>query len=477
MLLRNRNTKIIATLGPATDTIDIIENLFLKGVDVFRINFSHGKKEEYQNRISYIRELEQKHQRPIAILLDLQGPKLRVGMFEEGKITLKEGDHFCLDLMSMPGNNDRVSLPHPEIFLSLNVGQNILLDDGKIKLQVLECGTDFALTKVLVGGVLSNKKGVNVPDSSLDISALTEKDHEDLIFGLGLGVDWIGLSFVQRPEDVIEIKKIVKDQAKIISKIEKPQAIDALEDIVRLSDGILVARGDLGVEMPPEEVPVLQKRIVDCCHKYGKPVGIATQMLESMIQSPTPTRAEASDVATAVYQRADAVMLSAETAVGKYPIESVEIMDRIIKRVEKDAKNCENMHMSLDKNTSVRDALMGSIYQLSYSIRISTLVVFTFSGETAIRAAKSRPNAPILALTTCLKTYRYLSLVWGVHAMITHEIFSFNQMIQSAIKIVSEGNFSQENELICIIAGSPFGQSGTTNTVHITSVAAHQSHV
>ncbi|CAO5679658.1 MAG: Pyruvate kinase [Holosporales bacterium] len=472
---RLRNTKIIATLGPETSDVSAIEQLFLKGVDVFRINFSHGKKEEHQARISIIREVEQKYQRPIGILLDLQGPKLRIGMFEDGKIFLKEGDTFCLDLQSTPGSNSRVYLPHPEIFAVLSVGQSLLLDDGKIRLEVIKNGLDFALTKVIVGGPLSNKKGVNVPDCKLPIDALTQKDREDLEFGLSLGIDWVALSFVQTPKDVMQIKAIVQNQAKIISKLEKPQAIESLENIVALSDGILVARGDLGVEMPPEDVPVLQKKIIECCHKFGKPVGVATQMLESMILNPTPTRAEASDVANAVYQGADAVMLSAETAVGKYPLQSVEMMDRIIKRVEADLLNTKkDFSCSLNKNDDIKktisDALMESLQQLSYTLDIKAFVVYSFSGNAALKAAKSRPCAPILTLTPCSKTYRYLSLVWGVHPLVTHEIFSFTQMVQTASLCVLKEDLAKAGDTICIIAGTPFGQMGSTNILHIAKV-------
>ncbi|MBP9752535.1 MAG: pyruvate kinase [Proteobacteria bacterium] len=472
---RLRNTKIIATLGPETNTIEMIESLFLKGVDVFRINFSHGKKVEHEACIAIIREVEQKYQRPIGILLDLQGPKLRIGMFEEGKILLKEGDSFCLDLINSPGNHNRVYLPHPEIFAVLTQGQTLLLDDGKIRLKVIENGTDFAVTEVIVGGTLSNKKGVNVPECRLPIDALTQKDREDLEFGLSLSIDWVALSFVQTPKDVMQIKAIVQNQAKIISKLEKPQAIDSLEEIVELSDAILVARGDLGVEMQPEDVPVIQKKIIECCHRHGKPVGVATQMLESMISNPTPTRAEASDVATAVYQGADAVMLSAETAVGKYPLQSVEMMDRIIKRVEKDLFHSKkDFSMSLIKDNNVKkticDALMETIQQLSYTLDIKTFVVYSFSGNTALKAAKSRPCGTILTLTSCQKTYRYLTLVWGVHPLVSHEIFSFTQMIQTANDSVLKENLSKEGDTIGIIAGTPFGQTGNTNVLHIAKV-------
>lgn len=466
-----RNAKIIATLGPASQ--DLIEELFLKGVDVFRLNFSHGKPEEHKARIQKIRDVEQKYNRPISIMLDLQGPKLRIGVFEDGRTTLREGKTFCLDMNVTPGNNDRVYLPHPEIFEALHIGQHILLDDGKIKLKVTETGSDFALTEVVVGGILSNKKGVNVPQTRLSINAITEKDYEDLIFGLDLGVDWVALSFVQHPSDLIQAKNIIQDRAKLIAKLEKPQAIEELEKIVELSDAVMVARGDLGVEMLPEDVPVLQKKIIQTCHVYGRPVIVATQMMESMISSPTPTRAEASDVAAAVYEGADAVMLSAETAVGQYPLQTVEMMDRVIRRTELDYttwKEYSRQNREISHEHSKTDALVEAVHSISYTLNIKNLVVFSMSGYSVLRVARSRPKTSILALTTNLQTYRYLSLVWGVYPLLSHEVFSFTQMTQAACRSVQAEDLAQEGDLICIVCGVPFGESGGANIVHLVRV-------
>lgn len=334
---RLRNTKIVATLGPASSSPEMIRKLWQAGADVFRLNFSHGSHEDHRARLNTLRRLEQEGGRPIAILADLQGPKLRLGTFREGRVTLSAGQAFRLDLGPAPGDQGRAPLPHPEIFAALAPGKDLLLDDGKVRLRVERCGGDFAETTVVTGGELSDRKGVNVPAAVLPISPLTDKDRRDLAFALDIGVDWIALSFVQRPEDVAEAKRLAAGRARILSKLEKPSAIEHLAEIVELSDAVMVARGDLGVELPPEDVPSIQKRIIRACRHAGKPVVVATQMLESMISAPTPTRAEASDVATAVYDGADAVMLSAESAAGQYPVEAVAMMDRIICRVEQDA--------------------------------------------------------------------------------------------------------------------------------------------
>lgn len=474
---RERYAKITATLGPTTDNEHIIEELFLKGVDVFRLNFSHGQQEDHKHRIQIIRSLEQKYNYPTTILLDLQGPKLRIGNFDHNKITLKEGQTFCLDTINKPGNHDRVQLPHPEIFGVFKAGQHLLLDDGKIKLEVIEAGSDFILTQVIKGGILQNRKGVNLPDTKIPIPALTEKDKKDLEFGLSLDIDWVALSFVQTPQDVKEAKKLIDKRAKLIVKIEKPQAILELDKIVSLADGVLVARGDLGVEMALEEVPILQKKIIRTCQQYSKPVIVATQMLESMIHEPTPTRAEVSDVATAIYEGADGVMLSAETAIGKYPIQSVEMMDSIIKHIEKEQTTWHNFYRveeETDKKTikkeNICDAIINAMHTVSYDLSIKTLVVFSLSGNTAIKAASARPKSPILVLTTNIKTARYLSLIWGIHAITAHEVFSFPQMVQSASKSVEQEKLCTKGDLICIVSGIPFGKSGGANIVHITKV-------
>lgn len=465
---RHRNAKILATLGPATSSVEAVEALVRAGADIFRLNFSHGKHEEQRARYDVIREVERLVGRPLGVLMDLQGPKLRVGDFEDGRVELTNGQAFRLDLDPALGTVDRVCVPHPEIFAALRVGTELLMDDGKIRIRVEEHGTGFAETRVLVGGTLSNHKGLNVPGEVLPISALTDKDRRDLQFGLDLGVDWVGLSFVQRPEDVAEARKLVAGRAAIISKLEKPSALDFLDEIVELSDAIMVARGDLGVETPAETVPIAQKRIVAACRHAGKPVVVATQMLESMISSPTPTRAEASDVATAIYDGADAVMLSAETAVGKYPLEAVSIMDKIIHRVEEDDTYRRIMAAQLEQpENTAADAICAAARQVAGTIAAKSIVTFTSSGSTTLRAARQRPNMPILCLTSDLGVARRLAMVWGAHCVPTEDIASFSEMVAMACRVAKEEDVAQPGERVVIIAGVPFGTPGSTNILRI----------
>ncbi|HKN28273.1 MAG TPA: pyruvate kinase [Roseiarcus sp.] len=365
---RVHKAKIVATLGPASASKDVIRALFEEGADVFRFNFSHGSHEEHQRRYDIVREIERETNRPITVLADLQGPKLRVGAFTEGRITLPTGGAFRLDLDRTPGDPTRVCMPHPEVFAALEPGVELRLDDGKLRLVVETCGPDFANVRVLTGGPLSDRKGVSVVGPVLPLSALKEKDRVDLDFALRMGADWVALSFVQRPEDMRELRALVGDRAAVMAKLEKPSAIECLDDIVRLSDGIMVARGDLGVEMRPEQVPVIQRQILRVCRAAGKPVIVATQMLESMISAPTPTRAEASDVATAVYTGADAVMLSAESAAGQYPVEAVKMMDSIIGEVERDPHSkvmndaeCQSARKRDPLSASKRDPFRGAL--------------------------------------------------------------------------------------------------------------------
>ncbi|MBV9812872.1 MAG: pyruvate kinase, partial [Acetobacteraceae bacterium] len=399
-LRRRRRTKIVATIGPASSTRDVLSRLFAAGADVFRLNFSHGVHEEHAARIGIIRELEREYDRPIGILADVQGPKLRVGRFGGGRVQLQTGKPFRLDLNPTPGDIDRVNLPHPEIIGAASIGTTLLLDDGKLRLRVTRVREGFLETEVVVGGPLSDRKGVNVPDMVLPIPALTAKDRADLAFALDQGVDYIGLSFVQRPEDVAEAKAIAAGRAWIMTKLEKPQALDNLDAILDLSDAVMVARGDLGVELPPEEVPLAQRRIVRAARQRGRPVVVATQMLESMITAPAPTRAEASDVATAVFDGADAVMLSAETAAGQYPFEAVNMMDRIVSRVEQDDGWRAIMDASRpEPEHSTADAIAAAARQIAHTIGAAAICTFTASGSTALRAARERPEAPILGMT------------------------------------------------------------------------------
>ena len=416
---RYRATKIVATLGPKSSTLEVIEKLFISGVDVFRLNFSHGTPEEHQQNYNAIRLLEKKYRRPVAIMQDLQGPKLRIGKFENGAVTLFEGQQFTLDLKEeIPGNHERVSIPHPEIFEAVREGTILLINDGKVRLRVSETYKDSCEAFVLIGGTISDHKGLNVPSVALPISSMTPKDHKDLKFGLEMGVDFVALSFVQKPDDIHEARELIGTRAGIISKIEKPLAVQHVKEIVRLSDAVMIARGDLGVEMLPEDVPSVQKQVVRESRSLGKPVIVATQMLETMVENPTPTRAEASDVACAVYEGSDAVMLSAETASGAHPIESVMIMNRIIERVEGDAyyRMILDTHHPIPEATA-SDAITAAARKISDTLSLKAIVTLTTSGSTALRAARERPNAPIVGITPDRLTARLLTLTWGTHAI------------------------------------------------------------
>ncbi|HEX3348540.1 MAG TPA: pyruvate kinase [Acetobacteraceae bacterium] len=470
-LRRRRRTKIIATLGPSSSTHEILARLFQAGADVFRLNFSHGSHEDHAARVAIIRDLEHEFERPIGILADVQGPKLRVGRFGGGRVQLAAGKPFRLDLNPTPGNVDRVNLPHPEIIDAASIGTTLLLDDGKLKLRVTRKRDGFLDTEVLVGGPLSDRKGVNVPDMVLPIPALTEKDRIDLAFALDQGVDYIGLSFVQRPEDVAEAKTIAAGRAWIMTKLEKPQALENLDAILALSDAVMVARGDLGVELPPEEVPLAQRRIVRAARQLGRPVVVATQMLESMITSPAPTRAEASDVATAVFDGADAVMLSAETAAGQYPFEAVNMMDRIVARVEQDPGWRATIEASRpEPEHSTSDAIAAAARQIAHTIGAAAICTFTASGSTALRTARERPEAPILGLTPSEQTARRLAVVWGVHALVTPEVHSMTDTVARATRMALQEGFAQNGQEITVVAGVPFGQAGTTNALRVAQV-------
>src|SRR5437588_3237494 len=426
---RLRSAKIVATLGPSSSAPDRIRALFEAGVDVFRLNFSHGTHQDNRALFAAVRSIESAPGRPIGILADLQGPKLRLGTFAEGRTELDAGDSFRVDLDQQRGDRSRAPLPHPEIFDAIRPGTELLVDDGKVRLRVETCGADFADTLCLVGGTLSDRKGVNVPNAVLPLSAVTDKDRADLAFALEQGADWIAFSFVQRPDDVAEGRKLVAGRAGVMVKLEKPSAIQRLPEIIELADGLMVARGDLGVEMPPEDVPSVQKQIIHACRLAGKPVIVATQMLESMITAPTPTRAEASDVATAVYEGADAVMLSAETAVGQYPIEATAMMDRIARRVQEDPLYFSTLEAGrLAPEHTDRDAISAAACQVAATIGAAAIVSFTSSGATALRAARERPAAPILVLTPNIATARRLALLWGAHCVHLADITSFAEM-------------------------------------------------
>jgi len=468
---RQRRAKIVATLGPASSTEAMIHALFIAGADVFRLNFSHGTHEAHRERLQQIRNVERSVGRPIGVLADMQGPKLRVGTFAKGPVNLVTGTKFRLDLTDQPGDATRAYLPHPEIFAALRPGANLLLDDGKLRLRVTRCAADFAETEVVIGGALSERKGVNVPDVILPLSALTAKDRRDLEFALELGVEWLALSFVQRPEDLDEARALAKGRAQIMTKLEKPSAVEHLDAIVEKSDAVMVARGDLGVELPAEKVPAIQRRIVRACRRLGKPVIVATQMLESMINSPVPTRAEASDVATAIYHGADAVMLSAESAAGKYPVEAVQMMDRILAEVDSDPHYRELLDAAQTQAQSTSaDAICAAMDTIAGLLPVAVIVTYTTSGSTSLRAARERPVPPIVSMTPRLATARSLALAWAVHSVQTPDVTTVAEMVERACQCARTEGFARTGDTILISAGMPFGTPGATNLLRIATV-------
>ena len=465
---RSRKVKILATLGPASSDAKMIRRLMLAGADAFRINMSHGDQRQKAKLVDHIRALEKEFHRPTTILFDLQGPKLRVGQFEGGRTVLEKGKQFIFDRSDKAGDSRRVQLPHAELFESVRPGTNILIDDGKVRLNVLEAGDSQIVSEVKVGGTVSDNKGVNVPDVVVPIPALTDKDKDDLQFALEQHADWIALSFVQRPEDVAEARTLIGDRAALLAKIEKPAANDRLNDIVALADAVMVARGDLGVELPPEQVPPLQNKIVATARQYGKPVVVATQMLESMITSPTPTRAEVSDVATAIYDGADAVMLSAESAAGQYPCEAVQMMDRIATSVERDPSYQARIHFTQTRlEATTADALAGSARQIASTISATAMLCYTSSGSTARRIARERPPIPLLAMSASLHTSRRMGLLWGVHAVHSRDVSSFEEMVEKAKRMALRHQLAKGGDRVIVMAGIPFGKAGSTNVLHV----------
>jgi pyruvate kinase len=470
---RDRNVKIVATLGPASDSYSMIRKLFEAGADVFRLNMSHGDHAEIRGRHAAIRQVEKDLGRPIAILADLQGPKLRCGAFadDDGHV-LRNGASFRFDLDDTPGDETRVQLPHKEIFDALEPGARLLVNDGKIRLQVNDCGPDFADCTVIAGGPISNRKGVNVPDVVLPLAALSEKDRRDLEFVCALGVDWLALSFVQRAEDVHEARALAQGRAAILSKIEKPAAVTAFQEILDASDGIMVARGDLGVELPVQNVPPIQKRLVRKCRAAAKPVIVATQMLESMIESPMPTRAEVSDVATALYEGADAVMLSAESAAGNYPVEAVTTMNNVALEVESDPNFRDIMVASRTvARSSTADAIVAAAREIAETVEIKAICCFTQSGGTAALVARERPRTPILALTPLVNVARRMCLTWGCHCYLTGELTRFKGAVVSAARAARDGGYASEDDQIIVTAGVPFNVQGSTNILRVAPCA------
>lgn len=472
---RSRKVRILATLGPASRTPEMIERLFRAGADAFRVNMSHGAQTGHAETIAHIRAMEKAIGRPTTILVDLQGPKLRVGTFAEGKVMLKTGDGFVLDRDKTAGDATRVCLPHREIFVALEEGSRLLLDDGKLVLRVIDVSHDRIETRVEVGGVLSNNKGLNVPDVVVPLAALTDKDRSDLAFALDQGVDWVALSFVQRPEDVAEARRLIQGRAALLAKIEKPAAIERLESILEICDAVMVARGDLGVELPPQDVPPAQKRIVECARRMGRPVVVATQMLESMIKAPTPTRAEVSDVATAIYDGADAVMLSAESAAGDWPEESVAMMNSIANAVERDPGYSARVHFTETRpDPTTADALAEAAGEITNTVSAAAIICFTSSGSTARRIARERPSVPLLVLTPKLETARRLGLLWGVHAVRTRDVGSFEEMIAKSKRMALRHGIAKAGDRVIIMAGVPFGTPGSTNVLHVARIVGDE---
>ncbi|MEL6573530.1 MAG: pyruvate kinase [Pseudomonadota bacterium] len=470
---RHRNVKIVATLGPASNDYDMINSLVEAGADVFRLNMSHGDHSEIRVRHSIIRQIEAEMDTPIAILADLQGPKLRVGVFanEDGE-ELVPGASFRLDLDDAPGDLTRVQLPHKEIFDALEPGAHLLVNDGKIKLKVKDCGTDFANCEVVVGGTISNRKGVNVPDVVLPVAALSEKDRKDLEFVCELGVDWLALSFVQRPADVEEARGLAHGRAAILSKIEKPAAVKAFEDILAVSDGIMVARGDLGVELPVHAVPPIQKRLIRKCRAAAKPVIVATQMLESMIDSPMPTRAEVSDVATAIYEGTDAIMLSAESAAGSYPIEAVTTMDNVAKEVEADPNYTSIIEAQrTSSGDSVALGIVSAAREIAETTDVKAICCFSQTGSTAALVSRERPRVPIVALTNYVRTARQLCLLWGTNCVIVGAVDRFKDAVIAGVRAAKSEGLASEDDMVVITAGVPFNTPGSTNILRVAPCA------
>lgn len=470
--MRDRRAKIVATVGPASASPEMLKSLFLAGVDTFRLNFSHGTQGDHANVHAAIRGLEREMQRPIGILMDLQGPKIRVGTLRNREITVRAGESIRFVRSGSEGDRSAIPLPHAEIFAALAPGDDLLIDDGRVRVRATSLEKDYIDAEVIVGGAISNHKGVNLPGTILDLSPLTAKDRADLEFGLRLGVDWVALSFVQKASDLTEARALIGERAGIMSKIEKPAALERIDDIIQASDAIMVARGDLGVEIPHEDVPGRQKELVRACRLAVKPVIVATQMLDSMVSAPTPTRAEASDVATAIYDGADAVMLSAESATGQYPCQTVEMMDRIIRSTEQ-----HKMYRSIieatqpDEEQTPPHAVAAAAAGLASAIGAAAIVAYTSSGTTAARVARKRPRVPILATTTSVEVSRRLCLLWGAHSALSEHVQSYEEMVSRATELAKREKFAGAGDTLVVVAGIPLGQGGTTNNLRVVSVS------
>jgi pyruvate kinase len=470
--MRRRRAKIVATVGPASASPRMLEALFIAGVDIFRLNFSHGTQQDHAKVHAAIRALERETHRPIGILMDLQGPKIRIGTLRNKQIEVRTGESIRFVLSGSEGDRAAVPLSHPEIFAAITPGHDLLIDDGRVCVRAIDVGSDYIEAEVIVGGAISNHKGVNLPGTVLGLSPLTAKDRADLEFGLRLGVDWVALSFVQKPSDMSEARSLIGERARLMAKIEKPAALERIDDIIRMSDAIMVARGDLGVEIAHEEVPARQKELVRACRLAAKPVIVATQMLDSMMAAPTPTRAEASDVATAIYDGADAVMLSGESATGQYPLEAVKMMDRIIHSTEQ-----HGMYRSIIEATqpaaqeTPAHAVAAAAADLASVVSAAAIVAFTASGATAGRIAGERPKVPILAATTSAAVSRQLCLLWGAHSVLCENVHSYEEMVRRATELARQEEFAGAGDIVVVVAGIPLGQAGTTNNLRVASVS------
>jgi pyruvate kinase len=470
---RQRRTKVVATLGPASSSRVVIRRLFEAGADVFRINMSHTSHEKMRELVTTIRAVEANYNRPIGILVDLQGPKLRLGTFAKDSAVIDEGQDFILDNDPAPGDDSRVNLPHPEIFAVIKPGDTLLIDDGKLRLVATEASPERIVARVKVGGKVSNRKGVSLPDTVVPLAALAPKDIADLEAALDAGIDWVALSFIQRPEDIAEAKKITRGRAAVMAKIEKPQAVTRLADILDLADALMVARGDLGVEMPLEKVPGVQKEMTRACRRAGKPVVVATQMLESMITSPVPTRAEVSDVATAIFDGADAIMLSAESASGQYPVEAVTTMNRIAEEVENEAIYLPSLHvLHTEPEATGADAIAAAARQVAETLDLSAIVCWTSSGSTGLRLSRERPKPPIVAISPVVAAGRKLSLVWGVHCVIAEDARDQDDMVERACQIALKEGFAKAGQRVIVVAGLPLGTPGSTNMMRVAFAGA-----
>jgi pyruvate kinase len=468
---RRRKTKIVATLGPVSSTPERIRALFDAGVDVFRINMSHTSHAALAELHAAVRAQEAEAGRPIGILVDLQGPKIRLGTLPNGPRVLKEGEQVRLVRKVTPDDPNDIPIPHPEVFAAMKMRHTLLIDDGKVRLRLLTVKDYYADAMVVVGGEIKDRKGVNLPDTLLPVSAMTPKDRTDLDAALHLGVDWIALSFVQRPDDIAELKKVVAGRAAVLAKIEKPKALEWLPDILEMADALMVARGDLGVELPLEAVPGRQKQIIRAARRAGKPVVVATQMLESMIGAPVPTRAEVSDVATAVFEGADAVMLSAETASGAYPIEAVQMMDRIAVSIENDPLYQSIMEAQRNApEETTADAIMAAVHQVTHTVHAKAVVCWTSSGSTALRCARERPESPIVVLTPSLETARRLALGWGLHCVTTEDAHDLDDVVDRAARIAAQEGFAKPGDRVVVTAGVPLATPGTTNLLRVAFV-------